>query len=124
MSRNTRAPGTRAIGSLGERLAERYLEAKGLRVIARNLHRRHAEIDLVAIDGDALCFVEVRLRSSARFGGAAESVDARKQRRIRAAAVDLLASGTLPRASRLRFDVVAIDGPARERRITHYADAF
>ena len=115
---------TRALGRLGEELAEAHLLRVGFRILARNVHLRHAELDLVALDGGALVFVEVRLRSSARFGGAAESVDPRKQRRIAAAAAELLARGGLPRAGRIRFDVVAIDASAEPPRIEHIRDAF
>jgi len=115
---------TRALGAAGEALAARLLEQQGLRIVARNVHLRHAELDLVAQDGHALVFVEVRLRSSARFGSAAESVDARKQRRIARAAAELLARGGLPRHSRVRFDVVAIDATVDPPRVTHFRDAF
>jgi putative endonuclease len=114
---------TRARGSLAK-LAARHLEQLGLRVVARNVHLRHAELDLVALDGTALVVIEVRLRASARFGSAEESVDARKQRRIVRAAVELLARGGLPRFSRVRFDVVAIDAAAAPPVVTHIRDAF
>jgi len=115
---------TRALGRRGEALAEAHLRRAGFRILARNVHLRHAELDLVARDGAALVFVEVRLRTSARFGSAAESVDRRKQRRIAAAAAELLARGGLPRAPRIRFDVVAIDAAVDPPRVTHIRDAF
>ncbi|MFI5314374.1 MAG: YraN family protein [Myxococcota bacterium] len=115
---------TRALGRWGEDLAERHLTRQGFRIVARNVHLRHAELDLVALERGALVFVEVRLRSSARFGSAEESVDARKRRRIAAAAAELLARGGLPRAARVRFDVVAIDASCDPPRITHVRDAF
>jgi len=115
---------TRALGRLGEDLAERHLVAAGFRILARNVHLRHAELDLVALDRATLVFVEVRLRRSARFGSGEESVDARKQRRIAAAAAELLARGTLPRAARVRFDVIAIDAAVDPPRVTHFRDAF
>ena len=115
---------TRALGRLGEALAEAHLRRVGFRILARNVHLRHAELDLVALDRAALVFVEVRLRTSARFGSAAESVDPRKQRRIAAAAAELLARGGLPRAARIRFDVVAIDASVDPPRLEHVRDAF
>ncbi len=114
----------RALGRRGERLAERHLRARGLRIVARNVHLRHAEIDLVALDRDALCIVEVRLRSGRGFGGAAESVDTRKRRRLAGAARELLARDDLPRFARVRFDVVAIDASVEPPRIEHLRDAF
>ena len=115
---------TRARGAAGEALAARHLEQLGLRIVARNVHLRHAELDLIALDGTALVVVEVRLRASERFGSAAESVDGRKQRRIVRAASELLARGGLPRFSRVRFDVVAIDASADPPVVTHFRDAF
>ncbi len=115
---------TRARGAAGEALAAKYLERLGLRIVARNVHLRHAELDLIALDGATLVVVEVRLRATDRFGSAAESVDARKQRRIARAAAELLARGGLPRFSRVRFDVVAIDASADPPVVTHFRDAF
>ncbi len=117
-------PDTRAIGRRGEVIAARWLEAHGLRILARNVHLRHAELDLIALDGADLCFVEVRLRSSDRYGGAAASVDARKQRRMARAARAWLASNRAPPHRRLRFDVVAIDASAEPPRVDHLRDAF
>jgi putative endonuclease len=114
----------RELGQLGEALAREYLLGAGYEIVAQNVHLRHAELDLVALDAGELVFVEVRLRSSSRFGSAAESVDARKRQRIAAAAAELLARGELPRASRIRFDVIAIDGRFGKPRITHLRDAF
>jgi putative endonuclease len=115
---------TRARGAAGEALAAQYLEQQGLRIVARNVHLRFAELDLIALERATLVIVEVRLRASARFGSAAESVDARKQRRIVRAAAELLARGGLPRFSRVRFDVVAIDAATTPPRLTHIRDAF
>jgi putative endonuclease len=115
---------TRAIGRAGEDLAQQVLERAGFRIVARNLHLRRAELDLVALDGATLVFVEVRLRRGDRFGSAAESVDARKRRRITEAAVAALARGGLPRAARIRFDVIAIDTAHEPPRVTHFRDAF
>jgi putative endonuclease len=115
---------TRAAGRAGEELAARHLAAQGFRILARNVHLRHAELDLVALDRGTLVFVEVRLRRGARFGGAAESVDARKQRRIAAAAIELLGRGVLPHTGRMRFDVIAIDAAREPPELTHIRDAF
>jgi putative endonuclease len=115
---------TRARGAAGEALAARHLEQLGVRIVARNVHLRHAELDLIGLDGVTLVVIEVRLRASERFGSAAASVDVRKQRRIIRAASELLARGGLPRYSRVRFDVVAIDASADPPVVTHFRDAF
>ena len=90
-------------------MAHAHLERLGFRVLVRNVHLRHAELDLVALEGTPLCFIEVRLRSSDRFGSAAESVDTRKQKRILRAAAEFLSTHRVPRHRAVRFDVVAID---------------
>ena len=123
-TRGGRRRDTRALGRRGEQIAAEYLLRRGVRIVARNVHMREAEIDLIGLEGAALCFVEVRLRSSARFGSAAASVDARKRRRIARAARAWLASGRAPRHKVLRFDVVAIDASREPPRVEHYRDAF
>ncbi len=91
-------------GAAAEELAARFLQAQGLRIVARNFRCRGGEIDLVAAEGETLVFVEVRLRGNDRFGGAAASIDARKQARLQ-----LAARAYLTRCAaepRCRFDAV------------------
>jgi putative endonuclease len=111
-----RSPGAKTArqraGSAAEDLAERFLRRHGLAIVERNFRCKGGEIDLVARDGDAIVFVEVRLRRSGSHGGATASVDAAKQRRVlHAARVYLAGRGDAP----CRCDVVALDGldPAR-----------
>ncbi len=110
----------RAEGAAREASARRYLEAHGLVFVTGNFNCRLGEIDLIMRDGGTLVFVEVRYRSSERFGGAAASVDARKRARLSAAAGYYLARHRtdLP----CRFDVVAIGPEERVRWIKHAFD--
>lgn len=104
----TRTPRQRD-GDQAEALAAAYLERNGLRILERNYRVRGGELDLMALDGETLVFVEVRYRKSARFGGAAASIDTRKQQRlIHAAQVYLLKH---PRQANrpCRFDCVLLD---------------
>jgi putative endonuclease len=110
----------RALGAAHEVLARRHLEAQGLRFIAANVTCRQGEVDLVMRDGDTLVFTEVRYRTSERFGGAAASVDRRKQARIAAAAGYYLSRH--PTDLPCRFDVVAIGAGGRIRWIKHAFD--
>lgn len=73
-------------GVSAELLAARFLEARGLTIVARNFRVRHGEIDLIARDGATLVFVEVRLRCSPTHGGAAGSITTAKRARLVAAA--------------------------------------
>jgi putative endonuclease len=97
-----------AAGGAAEEAAARFLERQGLAIVARNYRTRLGEIDLVARDGATLVFVEVRMRSSDRYGGGAESIGWRKRSRIEAAARQYLSQ--LRREPPCRFDVVTLDG--------------
>ena len=105
-----------ARGAAAEALAAEHLAAHGLRVIARNVRCRGGEVDLVCLDRSHVVFVEVRLRSNGRFGGAAESITAAKQRRLLSAAQGGLGgAGRRFRDAPCRFDAVLLDAldPAR-----------
>lgn len=106
-------------GARAEALAADYLCRQGLTLLERNFRTRRGEIDLVMRDGDILVFVEVRYRASSRFGTPAETVDARKRRRLAAAAADYLKRH--PTMLPCRFDVVAIGA---QDRIQWLKDAF
>jgi putative endonuclease len=99
-------PNPRQTGDAKEGIARRFLEDRGLTLVAHNVRCRHGEIDLVMRDEQTLVFVEVRYRRSDRFGGAAASVDRRKQARLMAAAGYYLQRH--PTDLPCRFDVVAI----------------
>lgn len=92
-------------GLQSETVACEFLERRGLRLLERNWHSRFGEIDLVLQDGGMIVFVEVRLRSSAAYGGPAESIDRRKRARLLAAARLYLAGR---RERPCRFDVVLL----------------
>lgn len=96
-------------GSRYEAKAERYLLKHGFRILERNFRCRSAEVDLVAAEGKYLVFVEVKQRSSARYGAGAEAVNAVKQRRICRAARYYLYVHRMPENTPVRFDVVSID---------------
>lgn len=101
-----------SIGRAGEDAALAFLRKQGLAEVERNFRCKGGEIDLIMRDGQTLVFVEVRLRSDARHGGAAASVTPAKQRRILIAAqLYLQRFRDVPPC---RIDVVAIDGLACE----------
>jgi putative endonuclease len=105
-----RRTAAQATGSEAEERAARFLAGQGLAIVARNYRTRLGEIDLIARDGATLVFVEVRLRASQAFGGAAGSIGPRKQRRIAAAARQYLAR--LAHEPACRFDVVTLEDRA------------
>lgn len=95
------------LGAQAERLAAQYLQQQGLKLIVQNYRSRFGEIDLIMHDGATIVFIEVRLRSNAGFGGAAASIDSRKQKRIINTAQQYLSS--LGRVPPCRFDAVLLD---------------
>ncbi|WP_105511336.1 YraN family protein [Paraburkholderia sp. BL21I4N1] len=119
----SRSAGSKLVGAVFELRAQEFLQRQRLRFVARNVSCRGGEIDLVMRDRDgALVFVEVRARAQAQFGGAAASIDWRKQRRIVRAAQHYLAihgrcSHDQPAC---RFDVVAFEAG----RLVWLRDAF
>jgi putative endonuclease len=95
------------IGSYGERVAAAFLRRHGYRVLTRNYATEDGEIDLVCRDGEVLAFVEVRSRSGELFGRPVETIDARKEAALRAAARSYLR--LLKRDDiRYRFDAVEV----------------
>jgi putative endonuclease len=101
-----------------------FLLSQGLRLLARNFHSRHGEIDLVMDDDGQLVFVEVRYRRGVAFGTGAESVDRRKQSRITACAQRYLQQHPESAGRPCRFDVVALTGKRENSDIQWIRDAF
>ncbi len=95
-------------GRAAEALARQHLEQQGLRLLAQNWLCRRGELDLVMLDGDTVVFVEVRYRRHAAWGGALESVDARKRGKLASAAEHFLQQESRWAKHPCRFDVVAI----------------
>lgn len=115
---------TRVRGQHGEELAAAHLLRRGLEIIDRNVTAAGAELDLIARDGDTIVFVEVRKRSNDRLGHPLETIDTRKQSRVRRGATGwLIAQGLWERVA-VRFDVIAIVGDHDEQRIEWLANAF
>jgi len=110
-------------GQSGEDLAWEHLRRAGYALIERNARGRFGEIDLVVERGGTIVFVEVRSRSTPRFGSAFESVDARKQHRLGRLAIAYLARRRL-HDRRARFDVIAIQWQDGAPVIDHLENAF
>lgn len=115
----------RWFGSRSEKAASRFLRSLGYRLIEHNFTCDIGEIDIIALDGKTLVFVEVRSTESGDAQSAAQSVDSRKQSRLtRLALYYTQKRRLLDRAA--RFDVLAISWPAGQPQptITHYPNAF
>lgn len=116
--------GRRELGRLAEDRALDHLRGHGLELVTRNYRCRRGEVDLIMYDDTVLVFVEVRYRRGEAFGGAAESVDWRKQTRLRATAEHYLAARAGHPVPPCRFDVVALTGPAHRPRLSWIKGAF
>jgi putative endonuclease len=111
-------------GELGERAAKKFLQRAGLKFLVANFRSARGEIDLIFREGDCLCFVEVKTRSSDEWTRPAAAVDARKRRLLSQAALDYLKLLKNP-AVKIRFDIVEVllrDGDVRE--IRHLPNTF
>jgi putative endonuclease len=114
-----------SLGQRGERAAGRYLRKLGYKIVGRSERGRLGELDLVAVDGRTIVFVEVKTRSSHDAGHPAEAVDAEKQRRLTRLALAYLKRHELLEFA-ARFDVLAVTWPdgARQPTIDHIRNAF
>ncbi|WP_027363531.1 YraN family protein [Desulfotruncus alcoholivorax] len=112
----------RSLGIQGEDLAAQYLQKKGLVILERNFRCRLGEIDIIARHGDCIVFIEVKTRSSDKFGLAQESVTRQKIYKLRRLAQAYLAQRSFSGLN-VRFDVVAVNS-ARETKVTHIENAF
>jgi putative endonuclease len=115
----------KSLGERGEDAAAKYLKRKGYRILARRVDSRLGELDIIAVDGRTVVFVEVKTRTTTDAGHPAEAIDDRKQRRMTQAALAYLkAHRLLDHAA--RFDVVAITWAedAGSPTIEHFENAF
>jgi len=117
--------GRPSLGKRGEAAAARFLKRKGYKIVGRGLRYAFGELDLVAVDGRTVVFVEVKTRQSAESEHPAEAVGREKQRRITRAALAFLKEHRLLE-NPSRFDVIAVVWPRGVRRpiIQHIEHAF
>lgn len=105
-----RTENRRRAGMEQEELAAAYLKKCGIRILERNYRTKTGEVDLIGEDGEYLVFFEVKWRSQAGSGYAAEAVDRKKQRQICAVADYYLYQNGYIQDQAVRFDVIAVDG--------------
>ena len=115
----------RSLGERGETAAAKYLKTRGYQIVAARDRTALGELDLVAVDGRTVVFVEVKTRHSHEAGHPVEAVDAAKQARLTRLALAFLKRHDLLESA-ARFDIVAItwrDGTAAPE-IEHFVNAF
>ena len=115
----------KSLGRRGEDAAARFLRSLGYVIVARGHRDKIGEIDLIAVDGRTVVFVEVKTRTAEQKGTPAEAVDLDKQKRLTRLALAYMKRHDLLEC-KVRFDVVAVIWPAKSRRpqIEHIKNAF
>ena len=107
------------IGDAGEDAAAEYVKRRGMRILERNYHSRHGEIDLIAQDGKTTVFLEVKTRQGQRFGPPEEAITPAKMRAmIYTATCYAKQKGLLEQP--MRFDVAAVRMNQGECTIDYY----
>jgi putative endonuclease len=121
---DSRKPSRKDTGDHAEGVAARYLTARGVKILERNVYNRGGEIDLIGSDDDTLVFFEVRYRGAGSLSGAAESITPTKQKRLLKAVQFYLHRRQLW-DSQCRIDVVAIaPGEQKKYRIQWIKNAI
>lgn len=95
------------LGKRGEEAAINFLKENGYKILTRNYKTKLGEVDVIAFDKKTLCFIEVKARSSCRFGFPQEAVSGFKQKQIAKAALLFLKENKLLNAL-VRFDVLSV----------------
>src|SRR6476660_4313533 len=112
------------LGRRGEDAAARYLRKLRYTIVARGHHENIGEIDLIAVDGRTIVFIEVKTRTTHDAGHPADAVDEAKQKRLTRLALSYMKRHDLLECS-ARFDFVAVTWPTRGRPIIeHFKSAF
>jgi len=111
------------IGKRGETLAISFLKKNGYRIIESNFRCRYGEIDIVAQDGKTVAFIEVKTKTSNRFGSPTQAIDSRKQRQVSKTALAYISQKRLTNYS-ARFDVVGINIKGSNSEIELIKNAF
>lgn len=106
----------------GEKLAQEFLMDKGCKILYSNWRHQKAEVDIIALDGNILVFVEVKCRSTAVFGEAQNFVSKKKEELFKTAAEAYLEENDID--NEIRFDVIGIILAVQKTKIEHFKDAF
>ena len=110
------------LGRLRENIAKKFLRQKGFIIIALNWRHLHYEIDIISKHQNVLVFVEVKTRSTFKFGFPDESIDHKKENRLREAAEIYIEQEDLH--NEIRFDIISIVKNNFEEKVYHITDAF
>ena len=95
-------------GDFGEEMACKYIKKNGYKLLEKNFRTKFGEVDLIGIDDDTICFIEVKARSSSDYGNPEEFVTKRKQKRLWKTASIYINKKT-HELENYRFDVISVD---------------
>lgn len=118
-----RSMNRKELGKWGEKLATKYLKARGYRIVEKNYSCKLGEIDLIAEKSNYLVFIEVKTRRSDSFGLPQAAVGYRKQEKIRKVALYYIAFNE-DKDQQIRFDVISIMAQDVKPQIEHFKEAF
>ena len=110
------------LGKEGELIAQQFLQKKGFKILEYNWQQIRYEVDIIAYDKEFLVFIEVKTRSSMRYGFPDESVNFKKEKMLIDAAEIYLEKKDL--YNEVRFDIVSVIKNEKEERVYHIVDAF
>jgi putative endonuclease len=115
---------TRATGLLGEKLAQDFLKGRGYQLVETNYRSLDGEVDIIASKDDCLVFIEVRSKSSRKFGTPEESVTQRKKQKLVLVAQAYVQTHDIQESSwRIDFIAVEVDNSGKAVRIEQIEDA-
>ncbi len=124
MTTKTKKDHRKILGEKGEKIAEKFLKKNGFKIIEKNYKNKYGEIDIIAMDGDYLVFVEVKTKSCADFSEPETWVDFKKQNQLIKLANFYLSEKDITDVN-CRFDVIGITlGKDNKEKIVHIENAF
>lgn len=109
-------------GEKGEQIAVNFLRSKGYNILQRNYRAKKSEIDIICRDGEILVFVEVKARTSVKFGNPEEFVSAAKEAKVIEGAEIYIVENNWNGA--VRFDIISILMQMDIIEVKHFKDAF
>jgi putative endonuclease len=96
------------LAKVGENLSACFLEKAGYKILARNYHSAHGEIDIIALDGTEISFAEVKTRTGISLKAAENSINKSKQKKLTLTAYSYLSENPQLSNCRCRFDAVIV----------------
>lgn len=114
---------SKRLGIIGEKLAIDFLKKNNYQIIQQNYRCPFGEIDIIALKKNTLCFIEVKTRSSGRFGLPQEAIDERKKRTIAHVALSFMQHYKIE-DKKVQFDVIAVCITAHGHNIELIENAF